>query len=138
MWLYQGKEITEEEVAGYVAFVYQISNLIDRRVYFGKKLFNFTTHKRLKNRKNRIKVIKESDWKTYYGSSDELNADVAKLGEENFKREIIRLCKTRTEASYYELEVQVKNDVLFHPELYYNSYVGCRVSRKQLRIKDNG
>ena len=66
------------------AFVYLITNLIDDKKYVGKKLAKFkTTKKPLKGRKNKRRGTKESDWRTYWGSSDKLIDEVSKLGEDN-------------------------------------------------------
>ena len=134
-WKINEKPVTSEDLEGYVAFVYLITNLSSGRKYFGQKKLQFTTHKRLKGRKNRIKVVKESDWESYYGSSKSLQADVELLGKENFKREIIRLCKKKSEANYWELYYQMNNHALLNPKEYYNDYCGGRISRKQLGIK---
>lgn len=111
-------------------FVYCITNLKDGRAYIGKKLLWFKGHKRVKGRKRRI--LKESDWRTYNGSSLELQTDIEKLGEKNFKFEILRFCKSKGECSYYEAKFQLEQDVLLHPEKFYNSYVGCRIHRKHV------
>ena len=90
-WTYQGKEITEipDEYEG---FVYLITNLTNNQKYIGKKLAKFkNTKPPLKGKKNKRRGYKESDWRTYWGSSDRLNADVASLGEDKFTREILYL-----------------------------------------------
>ena len=72
------------------AFVYLITNLTNNKKYVGKKLAKFkTTKPPLKGKKNKRRGYKESDWKTYWGSSDHLIADVVELGEDSFKREIL-------------------------------------------------
>lgn len=130
MWYYQEQEFTEEQILDHVGFVYNITNRLTNRQYFGKKLFKFSKILYRKAKNKRLQV--SSDWMTYYGSNDELNEDVKLLGSENFHREILRLCKTKTECNYFELHYQVMNSVLFFPEKYYNSYVGTKVNRKQL------
>lgn len=134
-WTYQNKPLDEEILSEYVAFVYCITNLKDGRKYYGKKRLQFTRHKKVKGRKNRKRVVTTSDFKTYWGSSKELLVDIDTLGKENFKREIILLCKTLTESSYWELWYQMDNHVLLNPDKYYNSFVGGRINRKQLSIK---
>ena len=48
-------------------------------MYVGKKLAKFkTTKKPLKGKKNKRRGTKESDWKTYWGSSEKLTADIEK------------------------------------------------------------
>jgi hypothetical protein len=125
-WTYNGKEITDipEEYEG---FVYLITNLTNNQKYIGKKLAKFkTTKPPLKGKKNKRRGYKESDWRTYYGSSDRLNADVARLGEENFTREILYLCKGRGEMSYIEAREQFDRRVLETDE-YYNGIINVRV-----------
>lgn len=136
-WTYNGRCIdgTNEHVFGARAFVYVVTNLQDGRQYFGKKRLQFVSHKRKKGRRNRIKVVKISDWESYWGSNDQLKADIQRLGEDQFRREILRFCRSLSESNYYELKYQMDNDVLLHPDKFYNSYVGGRISRKQLGIK---
>jgi len=125
-WTYQGKEITEIP-DGYEGFVYLITNLTNNQKYIGKKLAKFkTTKPPLKGKKNKRRGYKESDWQTYWGSSDRLNADVAALGEENFTREILYLCKGRGEMSYIEAREQFDRRVLETDE-YYNGIINVRV-----------
>ena len=125
-WTYKGEEITEipDEYEG---FVYLITNLTNNQKYIGKKLAKFkTTKPPLKGKKNKRRGYKESDWKTYYGSSDRLNADVAKLGEKHFTREILYLCKGRGEMSYIEAREQFDRRVL-ETDDYYNGIINVRV-----------
>jgi hypothetical protein len=135
-WIYDGNIVTDVQPyieEGYKAFVYVILR-DDGKSYIGKKLLQFTTHRRRAS-KSRRKVIRESDWRDYWGSSSELQDDVARLGKDRFSRKIIRFCRTKSEASYYELREQAINDVLLKPDQYYNAYIGGRISRKQLGIK---
>ena len=57
----------------------------------GERFFGFIEN--LQERKRRVK--KESDWKLYYGSSDELKEDVKLLGTHMFRREILSLHKSK-------------------------------------------
>ena len=125
-WTYKGEEITEipDEYEG---FVYLITNLTNNQKYIGKKLAKFkTTKPPLKGKKNKRRGYKESDWKTYWGSSDRLNADVAALGEDKFTREILYLCKGRGEMSYIEAREQFDRRVL-ETDDYYNGIINVRV-----------
>lgn len=137
-WIYESTEVTEIDPM-YVGFVYCITNLIDGRKYFGKKksLFKKTSIKTVTlksgiKKKKKVVTYVPSDWSTYYGSSDELKADVLKLGEHNFHREILRLCTTLTETSYYEAKYQIESDCLLHPDKYYNAWISFRVRRNNL------
>ena len=125
-WTYQGKEV-EEIPDEYEGFVYLITNLINNRKYIGKKLAKFkTTKPPLKGKKNKRRGYKESDWKTYWGSSDKLNQDIETLGEENFTREILYFCKGRGEMSYIEAREQFDRRVL-ETDDYYNGIINVRV-----------
>lgn len=127
MWLYNKEPF--EESGEWTSFVYLITNLTNDKKYIGKKGFTFSKTKQVKGKKKRIKV--ESDWKTYYGSSDDLKADVEKLGEKVFRREILRLCKSKGEASYFEAKMQFENNVL-ETDGWYNSHIMLRVHKKHL------
>ena len=125
-WTYEGKPI-DTIPDEYEGFVYLITNITTGQKYVGKKLAKFkTTKPPLKGKKNKRRGYKESDWQTYYGSSDRLNADVAALGEENFTREILYLCKGRGEMSYIEAREQFDRRVLETDE-YYNGIINVRV-----------
>ena len=131
MWYYNNElfELTPEEYQG---FVYQITELHTNKKYIGKK--NFWKPKILpinKTRKRRVRTRVESDWKTYFSSSSQIQKLVEESGEEKFKREILNLCKTKGEMSYYEAKLQFENNVLFRDD-YYNEFIGCRVHSKHL------
>jgi len=125
-WLFESKEI-ETLPEDCVGFVYLITNLTNNRKYIGKKLARFKTSKPpLKGRKNRRRGTKESDWREYYGSNDELNEDIKQLGTENFQREILYYCNSKAECSYIEAREQFRHKVLESQE-YYNGHIQVRV-----------
>lgn len=128
-WLYN-EEVFNEPSDEHYGFVYKITNLSTGKIYIGKKLFWFKKTKILKGKKKRY--LAPSDWKTYYGSSIALKADVESLGVDLFKREIVKLCRNKGECSYYEAKAQFDNSVLLNPELYYNDWIICRVHRKHI------
>lgn len=126
-WIYEETEILQAP-EGFFGFVYVITNLQTGRMYIGKKQFNSYRSKKVKDKKRRKRYILESDWKEYWGSCEEVKEDIQKIGEENFKREIIKLCKTKGELTYSEVEVQIKADCLTAVDkkgnrLYYNSNI---------------
>ena len=115
-WLFESNEI-EALPEDCVGFVYLITNLTNNRKYIGKKLARFKTSKPpLKGRKNRRRGTKESDWREYYGSNDELNKDIEQLGTENFQREILYYCNSKAECSYIEAREQFRHKVLETPQ----------------------
>jgi hypothetical protein len=125
-WTYQGI-IVEEIPEGIIGFVYLITNLTTGRKYIGKKLAQFKrTKPPLKGKKRKRKTTVESDWRDYWGSSESLQADVAALGPEQFTREIIYYCKSRSELSYLEAKEQFDRCVL-ETDDYYNGIINVRV-----------
>jgi hypothetical protein len=139
-WYYQEIEVVNlpEDIVGYV---YCITNLTNNRKYIGKKLAKFskTTYKTVKQ-KNGIKKRKkirtkiDSDWREYYGSSPELTADVITLGTENFSREILYYCKSKSECSYIEAREQFARRVLESTD-YYNGHIQVRVHGSHIKDK---
>ena len=133
MWTYNDKlyDTTPEDYQG---FVYIITEFDTGKKYIGKK--NFWRPKILpKNSKRarRVRTRVESDWKIYYGSNKEIQALVESKGQENYKREIIRLCKTKGEMSYFEAKTQFDNDVLLSDK-WYNEFIGCKIHSKHLKV----
>lgn len=131
-WLYQNQTINElpEDCIG---FVYIITNITSGRKYIGKKLAKFskTTQKtvKLKNgtkKKKKIRTKVDSDWRDYYGSSPELSKDVESLGKDNFSREILYYCRSKSECSYIEAREQFSRRVLESKD-YYNGHIQVRV-----------
>lgn len=131
-WLYQDQivDVLPEECVG---FVYLITNNTNNRKYIGKKLAKFskTTQRtvKLKNgskRKKKIRTKVDSDWRDYYGSSPELTKDVEQIGKENFTREILYYCNSKSECSYIEAREQFSRRVLESKD-YYNGHIQVRV-----------
>lgn len=129
-WKYKELEFTEDLIGDSYGFVYIITNLETGRKYIGKKLFYFSRTKQVKGKKKRIKV--NSDWLTYYGSSDELQKDVVLYGIEKFQREILHLCKSKGECSYLEAKEQFAHKVMESDD-YYNSWIMVRVRKSHIK-----
>jgi hypothetical protein len=139
-WLYKNTPISElpDDVVG---FVYLITNITTGKMYVGKKLAKFakTTYKvvKLKNGNKKRKKIRtkiDSDWQQYYGSSPNLTEDVNQLGTDNFKREILYYCKSKSECSYIEAREQFSRRVLESDD-YYNGHIQVRVHGSHIKNK---
>ena len=132
-WLYEGEIYSAEDIDEYYGFVYLITDLTNDKKYIGKKFF-WSTKKLppLKGKKNKRIQKKESDWKDYYGSSEEVKRLVEESGSSRFKREILKKCKTRGELSYVEAKLQFDNDVLFRDD-YYNEFIGVKIHSKHVK-----
>ena len=131
MWISDGQEITELP-PGCEAFVYLITNKISGRMYVGKKLAKFKVTKQpLKGKKNKRRSTVESDWRDYWGSSDNLKEDVELLGEDKFIREILHFCPSRGIASYLEAREQFERRVL-ETDNYYNGIINVRIGSSNI------
>ena len=120
MWEYK-EEFNPED---YFGFVYLVTNLESSKKYIGKKFFHHTKKlPPLKGAKRKRTVVKESDWKSYYGSSKIIKEDINTLGKDKFKREILRLCHGRKELTYWETKLQFAEGVLEKSDEYYNDNI---------------
>lgn len=134
-WLYKEKEFTSSDIGEFHGFVYLITDLENGMKYIGKKTFwNVKTLPPLKGAKRKRKIKKESDWKEYYGSNDTIKELVKKYGGNRFKREILILCASKGECSYYEAKLQFEHDVLLNDN-YYNNFIMCRINQSHLKKK---
>jgi hypothetical protein len=132
MWYYEDREFNEtpEEYQG---FVYIITELDTGKKYIGKKFFwKPKTLPITKTRKRRVKTRVESDWRDYYGSSAAVQLLIEEKGVDNYRRDVVYLCKTKGECSYYEAKLQFEHDVLLRDD-YYNEFIGCKIHAKHLR-----
>lgn len=114
----------------YYGYVYLIENLITSRKYIGRKYFTAAGYRQVKGKRKKIR--KSSDWETYYGSNEKLKAEVAEIGEQNFRRTILHLCKTKSECSYLETFEIFSRQALIN-EIYYNEWVQCKIRRAHLK-----
>ena len=72
-------------------FIYEIVNTTNGKKYIGKKqMIRKIRRNPLKGKKRKRIDYVESDWKTYTGSSDALNIDIATLGLEKFIFKILK------------------------------------------------
>ena len=130
-WIYKGRPFTSDDIGDYYGFVYRITNTTTQRSYIGRKYF---VQKR-KPRGGKRRVTSESDWKRYYGSSDELKQDVRSLGRSTFRREILSLHTTLGKVNYEETKQLFLHNVLMEAlddgrPMYYNSNILGRYMRK--------
>jgi len=132
-WTYEGANFTSDDINDFFGYVYRITNLTTGKQYIGRKYF--TQRRKPRSGKGKRRVTSESDWKKYYGSSDELKADVKTLGKSNFKREIISLHSTLGKVNYEETKQLFLNNVLIEAlddgtPAYYNSNILGRYMKK--------
>ena len=137
MWFYHNtaEEFKLDDAEGYFGFVYLITHNQTGRKYIGKKFFTKAGTRQIKGKKKKIR--KTSDWESYWGSNTELQAEVKQNGEDQYTREILHLCKSRSECSYWEtFEIFSRQALL--SDSYYNSWVTCKIHKSHVIGKING
>jgi hypothetical protein len=133
-WILRENVNINEETFG---FLYLITNNLTNKKYIGKKqCISKIKRQPLKGKTRKRICFKESDWKTYTSSSNELNDDIKKYGKENFKFEIIRTCDSKWTLAYYEIKEQIENDVLLRDD-FYNGIINVRIGNAPKQELDN-
>ena len=112
------------DINEYEGYIYITTILDTSRKYIGKKNFFHNTNVKLGKKElanlptargkkpSKKKVTKESDWKTYYGSAQEIKDSVKQYPKERITRTLIRLCKSKKELTYYECKYLFDYNVL--------------------------
>ena len=132
MWIYNGKEFTEEMIPDEtIGFVYEMLAIIDGKSvrYIGKKNFfadvktklgkkDLPTDKRLKT----YKRVRKSTYQNYYSSNEVLK----KAHKEGIpiRREILLICYSKQTLSYYECKYQFALGVLETEEFLNGNILG--------------
>jgi hypothetical protein len=123
----------------YVGYIYVTSHMPTGRQYIGKKNFFHTTNKKLGKkelaeipvtrgkRPTKKQIIKESDWKTYYGSATEIKS----LPKDEMIRYVLKLCKNKKELTYWETKMLFQYNVL-EDDHYINDNILGKFYRKDL------
>ena len=123
-WLYKGV-ILKEAPEKYFGFVYLIKNKKTGKKYIGRKYFGTTRRVKVKGKKRRKVIRKESNWATYQGSSKTLINDIEKLGINNFEFIILIMGETKGQVNYLEENIHHRFHVSAREE-YYNDCIGPR------------
>jgi hypothetical protein len=134
-WTYNGNLFTSEQTEGFYGFVYLITNTDNNRKYIGRKYFTKAKTTQLKGKKKRSRV--GSGWEDYWGSNKVLVEEIAVQGKEKYRREILHLCKSRSECSYMET-FEIFNRSALLSESYYNSWVTCKIHKSHVIGKIDG
>ena len=131
-WIFEGSPFLSEDINDLYGFVYRITNLQSGKQYIGRKYFWQLRKPRGKSRR----VKSESDWKKYYGSSDELNEERRRIGNNTFfKREILSVHHTKGRVNFEETKQLFLHNVLSEAledgsPAFYNSNILGRYYRK--------
>jgi hypothetical protein len=136
MWLYKEKVINsiEDMPQDIFGFIYIVTHKPTGKSYIGKKSLFHNIKKKLTKkelaeqtgpgRKSATRVVvKESDWKTYYGSAKPIMELIKGGKQEEFTREILQLVPNKKLLTYYECKYLFQLGVLEHPEGYFNDNI---------------
>ena len=120
-WLYRGSEINEisDLPNNAYGFVYQTTHTPTGKKYIGKKSLIYNLKKKLGKKEKALwegkgrppmykRVLKESDWKTYYGS----HSFIKEANKEDLTREILEIAYHKKELTYLECKYQFTLGVL--------------------------
>ena len=149
-WLYKGEEMSslEDFPPSTFGFTYRVTHIPTGKMYIGKKVLKFSRKAKLtkkdlalyegvQGRKPSYKqVIKESDWKTYWGSNKELLELLKTEPKENFKREILTCTTSKKLLTYEETKALFLYQVLEKPEEYFNDNILGKFYRKDFDIQE--
>ena len=143
-WRYKDQLITEisDMPEGTYGFIYRVIHLPTKKKYIGKKVLFFERNVKLGKRETeqlkeerrsqgiggrvptKKKVIKESDWKDYYGSEEEIKKLARSSKPEDWTREILEFVPTKKLLTYYEIKHIFINDALEDPDFYNDNILG--------------
>ena len=136
-WTYKNEEVIDisDFPDNTYGFVYIITHLPTGKRYIGKKILYFT--RKVKLGKKDLKAfegvvgrrpsyklaIKESDWKTYFGSNKEMQELIKTEPSENWDRKILITCPTKKLLTYYETKSLFVYQTLEDPEDFWNDNI---------------
>ena len=131
-WLYKGRVFEDSHIPdGAVGFVYIMTTIINGTsvAYIGKKNFYANTKKKLTKkklptdkRKKTYERVSKLAYNNYYSSNDVLKQ--AYKDGVLIKREILCICKSKTELTYQEVKHQFAYEVLEHARYLNGNILG--------------
>lgn len=150
MWEYKNKYIKtlEDFPKDSFGFIYEVLHIPTNTRYLGKKVLYFTRNKKLgkkeleqlkeerkqKGLKGRAplkkKIVKESDWKTYYGSHKDILKLIKEGKQQEFKREILKIVPNKKLLTYYENKYLFSKGVIEPGSTYINDNIEGRYFKK--------
>jgi len=115
-------------------FVYIVTHTPTNKAYVGKKALHHNLTKKLTKKElaeqsgpgrksTSKKVQKESDWKTYHGSSKPILEMIKNGKEDEFTREILIVVPNKKLLTYYESKILFTLGVIENPEYYFNDNI---------------
>jgi hypothetical protein len=143
-WRYKDQLITgiSDMPEGTYGFIYRVIHVPTKKKYIGKKVLYFERNVKLGKKETEAlreerkaagiggrvpakkKVVKESDWKTYYGSQTEIKALVKESNPADWTREILEFVPTKKLLTYYEIKHIFINDALEDTDFLNDNILG--------------
>jgi hypothetical protein len=136
MWLHKGKVINsiEDMPQGTFGFIYITTHKSSGVSYIGKKSLYHNVKRKLtkkelaeqtgRGRKPTTQVVqKESDWKTYYGSTKQIVELIKGGKQEDFTREILQFVFNKKLLTYHECKYLFSYGVLENPDKWMNDNI---------------
>ena len=146
-WIYKSNKIDDitqfpENTFG---FVYITTHKPTGKSYIGKKVL-FHNKKQKLGKKDLEKlqgvvgrrpsyklIVKESDWKTYYGSQTDIKALLVEGKKDEFERSILKMCPDKKSMTYFEVKYQMLYQVLEKPDEFFNDNILGKFFTKDLK-----
>ena len=136
-WIYKTNEIKDitqfpENTFG---FVYIVTHNPTGKSYVGKKVLYHTRKQKVGKRElQRLQnavgrrpayklVVKEQDWKNYFGSQKDIKQLLLEGKKEEFDRTILKLAPDKKTLTYFEVKYQMIYQVLEKPEEFFNDNI---------------
>jgi hypothetical protein len=145
-WMYQNEEILDvsQFPDNTYGFIYIVKHEPTGKSYIGKKILNFT--RKVKLGKKELKqyegvvgrrpayklAVKESDWKTYYGSQKEIKILLSENKHDEFSRTILKCVPNKKLLTYFETKYQFIYQVLEKPDEFFNDNILGKFYTKDL------
>lgn len=130
MWKFKGEEFTSEMIGKAFGFIYIIIDEETGKQYIGQK--QFWSKKTVQKNNVKKKVKCESDWQTYYSSSEHLQ-ELHKNGNK-LSRHILYLIASKGQANYIETMLQMDFRVLENPDIWLNKIMNFRCHHTHVKM----
>ena len=137
-WIYKDEVITslDQIPEASIGFIYELTQISTGKKYIGKKnLYSYRTLPPLKGQKRKRKVVKESDWKNYYGSQSDVK-NLVKENKKDFSREILMFVKSKKLLTYWETKYLFMRGVIEKDSMYLNDNIEGRYFRRDFLTED--
>ena len=145
-WIYKNNSI--EDITQFpdntFGFVYMTTHKPSGKSYIGKKVLFHNQKKKLGKkelaaltgivgrRPSYKLVVKESDWKTYYGSQTDIKQLLTEGKKDEFERTILKMCPDKKLMTYFEVKYQMLYQVLEKPDEFFNDNILGKFFTKDL------